>query len=71
MPEPFSGWFDLLRNDWVYETHPAVDRVEEQLAVMQWKLNQLLERQAGIANTGIALAAKQLQVELACLAEAV
>jgi len=71
LPEQFSGWFDLLKNDWVYETHPRVDRVEERVAVMQWKLKQLIEGQSGDTSSADVLAAKQVLAEIGGLAGAV
>lgn len=67
LPEPFAGWFDLLRDEWVYETHPTVDRVEVQLAAMQWKLKQLLDGQSATLNVADVKAAKQLRDEISCL----
>jgi hypothetical protein len=70
LPEPCSGWFDLLKNDWSYEPHPKVDRIEQQMAVMQWKLRQIMEAQPGVSGGGVVLAAKQLLAELGGLARA-
>jgi len=70
LPEPSSGWFDLLKNEWSYELHPNVDRTEQQVAVMQWKLRQIIEGQSGGGESSVALAAKQLLGELGGLAKA-
>lgn len=72
LPELCSGWFDLLKNNWSYEHHPKVDLVEQQVAVIQWKLRQILDGQCGIGENGSgnALAAAQLLGELGGLANA-
>ncbi len=40
LPEQFSGWFDLLKNDWVTECHPNVDRMDMENAALKAELRR-------------------------------
>jgi hypothetical protein len=44
LPEAVSGWFDLLKNDWVYESHRVVDRPDMQVAALLAEVRRLGEQ---------------------------
>ena len=70
LPEPMSGWFDLLKNDWVYQSHPDVDRLDVQVATMLAKVNRLYEQVTRLAEgSPDGDAAKKLHAELAVTKE--
>jgi metallo-beta-lactamase family protein len=65
LPDPMSGWFDLLKNDWVHEFHAKVDRLDVHLSALQAEVRRLSEAVAsfGVAPCDVG-AAKQLRAEL-------
>jgi metallo-beta-lactamase family protein len=40
LPEQFSGWFDLIENDWVVEYHSTVDRADMENAALKVELKR-------------------------------
>lgn len=44
LPEPFSGWFDLLKNDWAFEHHTSVDRADIQVLALLAEVRRLGEQ---------------------------
>ncbi|PWU19894.1 MAG: hypothetical protein C5B50_05540 [Verrucomicrobia bacterium] len=68
LPEAVSGWFDLLENEWVYESHSAVDRHDMQVAALLAEVSRLGARVAQLVDDPPRGAVtKGIQVDLAAV----